>query len=152
MRKYIALLFAALALCSCDKPDNNQSDMLIEVTPTTLAGLWMLESYDNGKRLAEGTFVYIDFVRSDRSYTIYQNVGSMYTQTITGNYFIDIDSELGAVIRGNYGTDEYNYFDWSHRYIVQMQSDTMRWIAKDDPENISVYIRVDALPEGIVEE
>ncbi len=152
MRKYIALLFAALALCSCDKPDNNQSDMLIEVTPTTLAGLWMLESYDNGKTLAEGTFVYIDFVRSDRSYTIYQNVGSMYTQTITGNYFIDIDSELGAVIRGNYGTDEYNYFDWSHRYIVQMQSDTMRWIAKDDPENISVYIRVDALPEGIVEE
>ncbi|MBQ3209814.1 MAG: hypothetical protein IJB23_08375 [Alistipes sp.] len=152
MRKYIALLFAALALCSCDKPDNNQSDMLIEVTPTTLAGLWMLESYDNGKTLAEGTFVYIDFVRSDRSYTIYQNVGSMYTQTITGNYFIDIDSELGAVIRGNYGTDEYNYFDWSHRYIVQMQSDTMRWIAKDDPENISVYIRVDALPEGIVVE
>lgn len=152
MRKYIALLFAALALCSCDKPDNNQSDMLIEVTPTTLAGLWMLESYDNGKPLAEGTFVYIDFVRSDRSYTIYQNVGSMYTQTITGNYFIDIDSELGAVIRGNYGTDEYNYFDWSHRYIVQMQSDTMRWIAKDDPENISVYIRVDALPEGIVVE
>ncbi len=152
MRKYIALLFAALALCSCDKPDNNQSDMLIEVTPTTLAGLWMLESYDNGKTLAEGTFVYIDFVRSDRSYTIYQNVGSMYTQTITGNYFIDIDSELGAVIRGNYGTDEYNYFDWSHRYIVQMQSDTMRWIAKDDPENVSVYIRVDALPEGIVVE
>ena len=152
MRKYIALLFAALALCSCDKPDNNQSDMLIEVTPTSLAGLWMLESYDNGKTLAEGTFVYIDFVRSDRSYTIYQNVGSMYTQTITGNYFIDIDSELGAVIRGSYGTDEYNYFDWSHRYIVQMQSDTMRWIAKDDPENISVYIRVDALPEGIVEE
>lgn len=152
MRKYIALLFAALALCSCDKPDNNQSDMLIEVTPTTLAGLWMLESYDNGKTLTEGTFVYIDFVRSDRSYTIYQNVGSMYTQTITGNYFIDIDSELGAVIRGNYGTDEYNYFDWSHRYIVQMQSDTMRWIAKDDPENVSVYIRVDALPEGIVVE
>ena len=152
MRKYIALLFAALALCSCDKPDNNQSDMLIEVTPTTLAGLWMLESYDNGKTLAEGTFVYIDFVRSDRSYTIYQNVGSMYTQTITGNYCIDIDSELGAVIRGNYGTYEYNYFDWSHRYIVQMQSDTMRWIAKDDPENISVYIRVDALPEGIVVE
>lgn len=152
MRKYIALLFAALALCSCDKPDNNQSDMLIEVTPTTLAGLWMLESYDNGKPLAEGTFVYIDFVRSDRSYTIYQNVGSMYTQTITGNYLIDIDSELGAVIRGNYGTDEYNYFNWSHRYIVQMQSDTMRWIAKDDPENVSVYIRVDALPEGIVVE
>lgn len=151
MRKYITLLFAALALCSCDKPDNNQSDMLIEVTPTTLAGLWMLESYDNGKTLAEGTFVYIDFVRSDCSYTIYQNIGSMYTQTMRGNYFIEIDSELGAVIRGNYGTDEYNYFDWSHRYIVQMRSNTMRWIAKDDPENVSVYVRVDTLPEGIAE-
>ena len=151
MRKYITLLFAALALCSCNRPSPEAVDPLIDVTPTTLAGLWMLESYDNGKTLAEGTFVYIDFVRSDCSYTIYQNVGSMYTQTMRGNYFIEIDSELGAVIRGNYGTDEYNYFDWSHRYIVQMRSNTMRWVAKDDPENVSVYIRVDTLPEGIAE-
>ena len=107
----------------------------------------MLESFDNGKSLADGDFVYIEFVRSDRSYTLYQNVGSMYIQTMTGNYFIEIDPAYGAIIRGNYGTDEYNYFDWSHRYIVTMTADRMRWVAKDDEQNVSVYVRVDALPE-----
>ena len=151
MRKYITLLFAALTLCSCNRTEPDQSEQLLDLTPTTLEGLWMLESFDGGKRLAEGNFVYIEFVRSDRSYTLYQNVGSMYTQTMHGNYFIEIDPELGAIIRGNYGTDEYNFFDWSHRYIVEMRADSMRWIAKDDPENVSVYIRVDTLPAGIVE-
>ena len=121
--------------------------MLVDVTPTNLAGVWMLESFDNGKSLADGDFVYIEFVRTDRSYTLYQSVGSMYTQTMTGNYFIEIDPAYGAIIRGNYGTDEYNYFDWSHRYIVTMTADRMRWEAKDDKQNVSVYVRVDALPE-----
>ena len=121
--------------------------MLVDVTPTNLAGVWMLESFDNGKSLADGDFVYIEFVRTDRSYTLYQSVGSMYTQTMTGNYFIEIDPAYGAIIRGNYGTDEYNYFDWSHRYIVTMTADRMRWVAKDDEQNVSVYVRVDALPE-----
>lgn len=151
MRKYITLLFAALTLCSCNRTEPDQSEQLLDLTPTTLEGLWMLESFDGGKKLAEGNFVYIEFARSDRSYTLYQNVGSMYTQTMHGNYFIEIDPELGAIIRGNYGTDEYNFFDWSHRYIVEMRADSMRWIAKDDPENVSVYIRVDTLPEWIVE-
>ena len=147
MKRYLTLLFAAFALCSCNNATTNQTEELIDVTPTTISGLWMLESYDNGNTLADGAFVYIDFVRSDRSYTIYQNVGSMYTRTITGNYFIDTDPEFGAVIRGNYGTDEFNYFDWSHRYIVEMSADRMRWTAKDDPENISVYVRAESMPE-----
>mgnify|MGYP003397738016 CR=1 FL=1 len=148
MKRYLTILIAALALCSCNKPNLDQSHALIDVTPTSLAGVWMLESFDGGNTLAEGDFVYIEFVRSDRSYTLYQNVGSMYTQTMRGNYFIENDPELGAVIRGNYGTEEYNYFDWSHRYIVEMWADgIMRWTAKDDREDISVYVRVEKLPE-----
>ena len=146
MKRYLTILFAALVLCSCNNT-NEQTEVLVDVTPTNLAGVWMLESFDNGKSLADGDFVYIEFVRSDRSYTLYQSVGSMYTQTMTGNYFIDIDPAYGALIRGNYGTDEYNYFDWSHRYIVTMTADRMRWEAKDDKQNVSVYVRVDALPE-----
>ena len=146
MKRYLTILFAALVLCSCNNT-NEQTEVLVDVTPTNLAGVWMLESFDNGKSLADGDFVYIEFVRSDRSYTLYQSVGSMYTQTMTGNYFIEIDPAYGAIIRGNYGTDEYNYFDWSHRYIVTMTADRMRWVAKDDEQNVSVYVRVDALPE-----
>ena len=146
MKRYLTILFAALVLCSCNNT-NEQTEVLVDVTPTNLAGVWMLESFDNGKSLADGDFVYIEFVRTDRSYTLYQSVGSMYTQTMTGNYFIEIDPAYGAIIRGNYGTDEYNYFDWSHRYIVTMTADRMRWVAKDDEQNVSVYVRVDALPE-----
>lgn len=147
--RYIAIFFAALTLCCCNNQSNEASEPLLDVTPTNIAGLWMLESYDNGATLADGAFVYINFERSDRSYTLYQNVGSMYTQTITGNYFIEVDSALGAVIRGNYGTNEYNYFDWSHRYIVELTATHMRWTAKDDSENVSVYVRADSLPEDI---
>lgn len=148
MRRYLTILFAALTLCGCTEPNLDQSQELLEVTPTILAGIWRLESFDNGQTLVEGNFVYIEFVRSDRSYTLYQNVGSMYTQTMTGNYFIENDPELGAVIRGNYGTAEHNYFDWSHRYIVEIRADdTMCWVAKDDRDNISRYVRVDRLPE-----
>lgn len=146
MKRYLTILFAALVLCSCNNT-NEPTEVLVDVTPTNLAGVWMLESFDNGKSLADGDFVYIEFVRTDRSYTLYQSIGSMYTQTMTGNYFIEIDPAYGAIIRGNYGTDEYNYFDWSHRYIVTMTADRMRWVAKDDEQNVSVYVRVDALPE-----
>ena len=146
MKRYLTILFAALVLCSCNNT-NEPTEVLVDVTPTNLAGVWMLESFDNGKSLADGDFVYIEFVRSDRSYTLYQSVGSMYTQTMTGNYFIEIDPAYGAIIRGNYGTDEYNYFDWSQRYIVTMTADIMRWVAKDDEQNVSIYVRVDALPE-----
>lgn len=146
MKRYLTILFAALVLCSCNNT-NEPTEVLVDVTPTNLAGVWMLESFDNGKSLADGDFVYIEFVRTDRSYTLYQSVGSMYTQTMTGNYFIEIDPAYGAIIRGNYGTDEYNYFDWSHRYIVTMTADRMRWVAKDDEQNVSIYVRVDALPE-----
>ena len=146
MKRYLTILFAALVLCSCNNT-NEPTEVLVDVTPTNLAGVWMLESFDNGKSLVDGDFVYIEFVRTDRSYTLYQSVGSMYTQTMTGNYFIEIDPAYGTIIRGNYGTDEYNYFDWSHRYIVTMTADRMRWVAKDDEQNVSVYVRVDALPE-----
>lgn len=141
------MILLAAILCSCNNNNYEQTETLIDVTPTSLAGVWMLESYDNGKTLAEGNFVYIEFVRSNRSYTLYQNVGSMYTQTMSGNYSIETDPNYGAIIRGNYGASDHNYSDWSHRYIVSMTADRMRWQAKDDAENVSVYVRVESLPE-----
>ena len=60
---------------------------------------------------------------------------------------IENDPELGAVIRGTYGTSEYDYDEWSHRYIVELTAEQMRWTAKDDRADVSVYRRVEALPE-----
>ena len=147
MRRYLTAIFALLAICSCNREQEPIANPLLDVTPTNIEGIWMLESFDNGKSLADGCFVYIEFFRTDSSYNLYQNLNSMYTEVKSGSYFVETDPELGAVIRGNYGTEEYNYFDWSHRYIVTLTADTMRWIAKDDQENVSTYVRVDSLPE-----
>lgn len=149
MRRYITLLFAALTLCSCVKNETEQSEPLVDVTPVNLAGVWMLTSFDGGATLQESDYVYICFDRTDRTYTIYQNIGTMYGEVKSGRYFVETDPMLGAVIRGNYGTDEYHFFDWSHRYIVELRATTMRWTATDDRQNVSVYTRVDALPEGL---
>lgn len=147
MRRYITLLFAALALCSCVKNEAEQGEPLVDVTPVNLAGVWKLTSFDNGATLQEGDYVYISFELTDRAYTIYQNIGTMYGEKRSGHYFVDTDPMLGAVIRGNYGTDEYNFFDWSHRYKVELRASTMRWTATDDSQNVSVYTRVESLPD-----
>lgn len=147
MRRYITLLFAALAICSCVKNEAEQGEPLVDVTPVNLAGVWELTSFDNGATLQEGDYVYISFELTDRAYTIYQNIGTMYGEKRSGHYFIDTDPMLGAVIRGNYGTDEYNFFDWSHRYKVELKASTMRWTATDDSQNVSVYTRVESLPD-----
>ena len=149
MRRYITLLFAALALCSCVKNEAEQGEPLVDVTPVNLAGVWELTSFDNGATLQEGDYVYISFELTDRAYTIYQNVGTMYGEKRSGHYFVDTDPMLGAVIRGNYGTDEYNFFDWSHRYKVELWASTMRWTATDDSQNVSVYTRIESLPDAL---
>lgn len=147
--KYLKIAFVAVAalLGSCHNPESEPVEPLLDVTPSNIAGVWMLESYDGGATLAEGSYVYLDIVRSDRTYTLYQNVGSMGVEVKTGRYYIENDPELGAVIRGTYGTSEYDYDEWSHRYIVELTAKQMRWTAKDDRADVSVYRRVEALPE-----
>lgn len=149
MRRYITLLFAALTLCSCVKNEAELGEPLVDVTPVNLAGVWELTSFDNGATLQEGDYVYISFELTDRAYTIYQNIGTMYGEKLSGHYFVDTDPMLGAVIRGNYGTDEYNFFDWSHRYKVELRASTMRWTATDDSQNVSVYTRIESLPDAL---
>ena len=84
-------------------------------------------------------------MRSDRTYTLYQNLDSFSTRTLTGSFYIETDPERGAVIRGNY---DYDRGDWAHRYIVtELNGRRMVWTAKDNPEDVSVYVRAE-LPEG----
>ena len=79
---------------------------------------------------------------------MWQNVDSFYARKLTGIYWIDIDEELGAVIRGNY---DHGAGDWSHRYIVtDLTANRMVWTAKGDESDVSVYVRCD-LPEEFVE-
>lgn len=132
-------LMAVVAFSSCSD-DEKSVEPTLDVTAHNIAGSWRLQSWSGGE-LSEDSFVYIDFVRSDRTYTLYQNIDSQFTRTITGNYFIYTDAEAGAIIRGNY---DYGNGDWAHRYVVtELTAERMVWTALDNSEDVSVYVRAE---------
>ena len=141
--RFAALLSALALLGACD------DDMYVtplEVTNNNIAGTWQLAEW-NGAPLAEGSFVYIEFIRKDAKYVMYQNLDSFGTRKLTGRFVIDNDAELGAVIRGSY---DYGAGDWAHRYIVTDFTETsMVWTAKDDRSDVQVFVRCDGIPDEV---
>ena len=148
----VALAAASLLAVSCTKNDQTEpQEPQLEVNPHSISGNWELVKW-NESALAEGTYVYINFVRNDRTYTMYQNLDSFSNvpHVITGSYYIDTDVELGAVIRGSYDHDSG---DWAHRYVVKsLTASGMVWVAKDDATFIQEFKRVDNIPVAQVED
>lgn len=140
----IAAAFAVMSLISCtEKPEVTVE--YLDVNANNISGRWELVEW-NGAPLTEGTYVYLDIVRNDRTYTMYQNLDSFTNvpHKVTGSYYIEYDPELGAILRGNYDHDSG---DWAHRYIVKdLTATEMYWIAKDDRTFIQKYVRVDSIP------
>ena len=126
--RFAALLSALALLGACD------DDMYVtplEVTNNNIAGTWQLAEW-NGAPLAEGSFVYIEFIRKDAKYVMYQNLDSFGTRKLTGRFVIDNDAELGAV------------------YIVTDFTETsMVWTAKDDRSDVQVFVRCDGIPDEV---
>lgn len=139
-----ALYAVAALLVSCtEKPD--ETVQYLDVNANNISGKWELVQW-NDVPLAEGTYVYLDIVRNDRTYTMYQNLDSFTNvpHKVTGSYYIEYDPELGAILRGNYDHDSG---DWAHRYIVKdLTATEMYWIAKDDRTFIQKFVRVDSIP------
>ena len=150
-KRLLLMAVMATAMVACTEKDGPYSEMeepQLEVTRSNIAGEWMLQSW-NGASLADGSYIYIDFERSDRTYTMWQNIDSAPVRKITGLYNIDIDEALGAVMRGNY---DYGNGDWAHRYIVKsLPASEMIWVAKDNAEDVSVYVRCQ-IPEELLDE
>lgn len=154
LKKTFFPLLAALALVSvsCEKNATPEpEEPQLEVNANNISGKWELVEW-NDAELAEGTYVYIELVRNDRTYTMYQNLDSFsdVPHVVTGSYYIDTDVELGAVIRGNYDHDSG---DWAHRYIVKsLTATTMIWVAKDNENFVQKFKRVDSIPVAQVED
>ena len=146
MKRVLKLAVAVVALVAtigCSEPDFGGTQFL-DVTPNNIKGTWRLESYDNGVKLAEGSYYYITFDRAERTFVSYDNLSSMGTYKATGRY--DIVTDAAAVIRGTY---DYGRGDWEHRYYVRnLTQDSMQWVAVDDESISYVYVRAE-LPEWI---
>lgn len=145
IKKLMVSVLAVVALASsCTKEPVVEIEYL-DVNANNISGKWELVEW-NGSPLAEGTYVYLDIIRNDRTYTMYQNLDSFQNvpHVVTGAYFIETDPELGAIIRGSY---DYDSGDWAHRYIVKdLTAVSMTWIAKDDPDFIQKFERIESIP------
>lgn len=142
---YLTLMLVALAFVGCSD-DEEYVEPMLDVTPNNLAGEWMLESFSNGQPVAEGSYLYMELKRKDCTFTIYNNLDSYHPATQTGAFYIEIDPELGAIVRGIY---DFGGGDWHHRYVVRsLTADKMVWVAMDDEQDVSVYVRAE-IPETI---
>lgn len=142
----LIMFLSAFAAVSCELvEDGGIQEPLLEVNANNISGQWQLMQW-NENTLNDDTYVYIDIVRNDRTYTMYQNIDSFkdVPHKVTGSYYIEVDPAIGAVIRGNYDHDSG---DWAHRYIITDLSRTkMVWTAKDDPTFVQIWNRVDSIP------
>ena len=143
--KFAMMIVAMVAAFGCSEPDNNGT-LFLDVTPNNINGVWRLESYDNGVKLAEGSYYYIVFDRAERTFVTYDNLSSMEAHKLSGRY--DITTNGAAVIRGMY---DFGRGDWEHSYYVRnLTTDSMWWVATDDETITQVYVRAE-LPEELAE-
>lgn len=150
IKKILILLLSAAALLSCTA-EKEEPVVYLDVNAHNISGSWKLVEW-NGTALDASTYMYVNFVRNDKTFTIYQNLDSFndVPHVATGSFYIETDMELGAVIRGAY---DYDSGDWAHRYIVsELTATGMKWTAKDDRSYVQVFERVDSIPVAPVEE
>ena len=147
-KKIMTAALAALSFfaVSCDRNDMTEPQVeYLDVNANNISGKWELVEW-NGNALTTGTYVFMEIVRNDRTFKIYQNLDSFsdVPHVVSGSYYIETDPELGAIIRGVYDHDSG---DWAHRYIIKdLTASEMTWVAKDDPDYIQKYVRVESIP------
>lgn len=137
-----------LFMMGCQEPVVEPIEPQLDATPANVAGSWQLSMW-MGEPMPEGSYVYIDLVRSDRTYTMYQNIDSHNTRTITGRYYIEQNDMGESVIRGLY---DHSVGEWNNRYIIKsLTANEMIWQAEGNPSDVSVYERCE-IPTDIAGE
>ena len=143
----LVLALTGLAACTTDEDVTSQQ---LEVTPNNVSGIWSLAEV-NGEALPDGLYCYIEFVRRDRTFTMYQKFDSMYPRRLTGTYSITKDDYKGYVLDGKY---DYGTGDWNNAYIVTIVTDLYEesMVLTADAKNGDVckYVRCDEVPKEII--
>ena len=137
------MLLATFVACN---DDDDVKDAILEVNYKNLNGTWRLSEW-NGKEMNEELYCYITFDRKEHTYIMYQNLNSMYSRKLTGSFLIE-EKEDGFILSGTY---DFGKGDWANKYIVtEMLDNSMKWIVKDNQEDISVYVRCEKVPDDIL--
>lgn len=140
----LTVLSVMLISVACEE-DKAPAVEYLDVNANNISGSWELVEWD-GRALQPGTYVFINFVRNDKTFQMWQNLDSFQNvpHKVTGRYFLETDPEAGAIIRGMY---DYDSGDWAHRYIIKdLTVDSMTWVAKDNHEYIQKFQKVESVP------
>ena len=90
-------------------------------------------------------YLYIEFDRSTRRYTMWDNIGSMYATDTTGTFTITEERDGSYTLTGTY---DHGVGDWNYAYRVTLHSEGegMEWISRDEAQWME-FRRIDSMPE-----
>lgn len=143
----LMLLFLLVMPFQACSDDDEFTPATLEITPNNIAGIWKL--YDWSGSGDSAPLVYVEFIRKDRKFKIYQKYDSMYTRVITGTYELEENYYKGFVISGKY---DYGTGKWNNDYIVEaLYEDRMILLVDGDDAETHVYSRVEELPAEIID-
>ncbi len=146
IKSILATLAVIISVVACEEKTPVEPPVeYLEVNVSNISGSWELVEW-NGAELQAGTYVFLNIIRKDWTYEMWQNVDSFQDipHHVTGRFHLEIDPSLGAVIRGEYDHDSG---DWAHRYIIKdLTKDSMIWVAKDNADYVQKFVRVESIP------
>lgn len=144
--KLMLLLLLAIPFQACSDDDEAVVPTL-EVTPNNISGIWELHEWSGSD--SEAPVVYIEFIRKDRKFKIYQKFDSMYPRVITGTYTIEKDDYKVVTLSGKYDNGTGN---WNNDYIVKaLYEDALILVTNGDESETHTYVRVQELPADITD-
>lgn len=149
--KTTAILLVAFCFCACSNESDDFAPQSLEVTPNNISGYWVLSEY-NGMEIPEGVFCYVEYIRKDRKFVMYQKFDSMYPRRITGVYSIEKDKYGRAILDGTY---DYSMGDgeWNNRYFVtELLENRMVLTADSENADVCIYVRCNEIPSDVIEE
>ena len=145
--KTIALMLVLTGVFSCS-PEEDLTPQSLEVTPNNISGIWKLADV-NGKALPEGLYCYIQFVRKDRTFTMYQKFDSMYPRRLTGLFDITKDEYKGYILGGKY---DNGVGDWNNSYVVtSLYEESMQLTVDAENGDVCNYVRCNEVPAEILD-
>ena len=148
MRKFrftylMLALVSLVTMSSCEKPAPLPDEETVAVTYSALDGCWAL-SLLQGKPIAEHTYLYIEFFRTERRYSMWDNMDSMYGTETTGTFAIS-DEEGTYILSGTY---DYGVGVWNNKYQVKLMSENrMVWYSMGHNHEVKEFERIDQIPE-----
>lgn len=140
----LVAIAATVANYGCKQREiNDLSQPSVAVTYSLIDGAWQMVEWQ-GKPLAEGLYLYVEFDRTEQQFEMWENIGSMYARNTTGSFRIEQDEYDRYILCGTY---DYGVGDWNDEYEVTATSENEMIWRSTTTQEVSIYRRIEAIPE-----